>query len=721
MNFTDLPAGNAPQPVQLPHFPTRFQAVLWRNWGLVPPEKLAQLLQCTVDNILKSAEELGLPVPPEVNPKWVTHGYLTLIRNNWHLLPYSQILQLLDWTPEKMAYTLKEEDFFWHKLGQLKPECKEVFYRELSEEEKAATARIREIMAKYFGSKELLYQDQPFAFADRFAPQESTGEDRFEFNYIHSYAASCGDVLGNADLLDPVPENLLAQYASMGIRGVWFHALLYLLVPIQGAEEYSIGAEKRMEQLKKLVERGQKYGIRIYLYLNEPRSMPLSFYDKMPHWGGLDQPEQLTKTNCTTRTGEPLAYLEHAMYEVFRQVPGLGGAFCITMSENTTNCHCRLQSRQCPSCSKVPPEKIIADVVTAMEKGMHRADPAARMIAYDWAWKEKEEDTDTVDFRTRVMDLLPESVYVCSVSEWGLHTNIAGVEQDLVDYSISQIGPSPASSAVWEHARKTGRKIVAKMQLNNSWELSAVPYMPVPYLVEEHLNRLKNAGVSGIMASWTLGGFPDGNLKLLAATPEELAQAQYHPELAEKVCCAWKQFSEAFRNFPFHVNVLYVAPMNYGPMNLLHREPTGYRATMVGFPYDDLESWRSLYPQEIFLDQMEKITAGWREGLQTLADAAGMVQPEEAAAFSDLQTIAEAAYCHFQTTVQQIRFVMARQAGDRQSMQELIRQERDIARRLYDIVRRDSRIGFEASNHYYYTLNDLREKVLSCELMLEKE
>jgi hypothetical protein len=721
MNITDLPAGSAPAPIPLPHFPTRFQAVLWRNWGLVTPEKLAEMLHCTVSDILNSAEKLGLPTPPEVHPKWVTHGYLTLIRNNWHLLPYSQILQMLDWTPEKMAYTLKEEDFFWHKLGQLKPECKEVFYRELSPEEEAATTRIREIMSRYFRPEELLYQDQPFAFADRFAPQESTGEDRFEFNYIHSYSASCGDVLGNADLLDPVPENLLAQYASMGIRGVWFHALLYLLIPIPGAEEYSIGAEKRMEQLKKLVERGQKYGIRIYLYLNEPRSMPLSFYDKMPHWGGLDQPEQLTKTNCTTRTGEPLAYLEHAMYEVFRQVPGLGGAFCITMSENTTNCHCRLQSRQCPSCSKVPPEKIIADVVTAMEKGMHRAAPSARMIAYDWAWKEKAEDVNTVPFRTKVMDLLPESVYVCSVSEWGLHTNIAGVEQDLVDYSISQIGPSPASSAVWAHARKTGRKIVAKMQLNNSWELSAVPYMPVPYLVEEHLNRLKNAGVSGIMASWTLGGFPDGNLKLLAATPEELAQAQYHTELAEKVCCAWKQFSEAFRNFPFHVNVLYVAPMNYGPMNLLHREPTGYRATMVGFPYDDLESWRSLYPQEIFLGQMEKITAGWRAGLQTLTDAAGMVQPEEAAAFNDLQTIAEAAYCHLQTTVQQIRFVMARQNGDGREMQEMIRQERDIALKLYNIVRRDSRIGFEASNHYYYTLNDLREKVLSCELMLEKE
>lgn len=27
---------------------------------------------------------------------------------------------------------------------------------------------------------------------------------------------------------------------------------------------------------------------------------------------------------------------------------------------------------------------------------------------------------------------------------------------------------------------------------------------------------------------------------------------------------------------------------------------------------------------------------------------------------------------------------------------------------------RDSRIGFEASNHYYYTANDLKEKILIC-------
>ena len=38
---------------------------------------------------------MGLIPDPKVNPQWLTHGYQTLIRNNWQLLPYSQILELL--------------------------------------------------------------------------------------------------------------------------------------------------------------------------------------------------------------------------------------------------------------------------------------------------------------------------------------------------------------------------------------------------------------------------------------------------------------------------------------------------------------------------------------------------------------------------------------------------------------------------------------------------
>ena len=722
MMVEDLPVGNLKAPVEYPHFASRWQAFLWRNWELVPPGRLAAILQCTEAEIFQAAEEMGLTAHPQVNPKWLSHGYLTLIRNNWQLLPYSQILQLLDWIPEKMAYTLKEEDFFWTKLGKIKPDCLPLKYEELTPAQHEATKHLRTVLRKYFPEEQMEYLESPFAFADQFAPLPLTpGGDRFDFNYIHSYAASCGDVLGNAETLDPVPENLLSQYASMGIKGVWMHALLYLLNPIPGAEEYSAGHEKRMANLKRIVNSCAKYGIKVYLYLNEPRCMPLDFYEKKPLWGGIEVPAVHTRTICTTRSPEPLQWLEDTMKKLFSEASGLGGVFCITMSENPTNCHFQAKHENCPSCKNVLPEKIIADVITAMEKGMHAADPGAKMIAFDWAWRRDVSDPDNTEFKCQVLDLLPRSVYVCSVSEWGMNTNIGGIKQYLVDYSISQVGPSPETLGTWEHARKIGTPIVAKVQINNSWELSAVPYIPVPYLIEEHLNHLKKAGVSGLMLSWTLGGFPGGNLDLLKTSPEEIAASKYHPELAQKVCRAWKQFSEAFRQFPFNVSVLYTAPMNYGPMNLLHLEKTGYRASMIGFPYDDIDTWRGPYPEDVLENQFRLVTEGWKLGLKTLAEAASGVQENERADFAELQTIAEATYCHLRSTYLQVRFVIARNHGfDRAVMADCIREEITLAQKLHEIVRRDSRIGFEASNHYYYSLNDLREKVISCEHILSE-
>ena len=48
-------------------------------------------------------------------------------------------------------------------------------------------------------------------------------------------------------------------------------------------------------------------------------------------------------------------------------------------------------------------------------------------------------------------------------------------------------------------------------------------------------------------------------------------------------------------------------------------------------------------------------------------------------------------------------------------MLPLIEEEIELARTLHEIARQDSRIGFEAANHYSYTPNDLKEKVIQCE------
>ena len=90
---------------------------------------------------------------------------------------------------------------------------------------------------------------------------------------------------------------------------------------------------------------------------------------------------------------------------------------------------------------------------------------------------------------------------------------------------------------------------------------------------------------------------------------------------------------------------------------------------------------------------------------------------------------ARAAYLHFQSVANQVRFVQARDAladtahrlseDDRRRRREQIRQiaadERALARELFTLTRLDSRIGFEASNQYVYLPLDLVEKTINCD------
>ena len=177
---------------------------------------------------------------------------------------------------------------------------------------------------------------------------------------------------------------------------------------------------------------------------------------------------------------------------------------------------------------------------------------------------------------------------------------------------------------------------------------------------------------------------------------------------------ALAQFSRAFREFPFHLDVIYTAPVNAGPRNPLWPEPTGYKATMTGFPYDDLKTWRGIYPEDVFAEQFEKVAAGWEKGLAMLE--AIKPKPEEAAELAELRRVAAAAACHFRSTADQIAFVRGRDGGAAKSeLAALLLRERETARKLHALAAADSRIGFEASNHYFYTLNELREKAVACE------
>jgi len=211
-----------------------------------------------------------------------------------------------------------------------------------------------------------------------------------------------------------------------------------------------------------------------------------------------------------------------------------------------------------------------------------------------------------------------------------------------------------------------------------------------------------------------------------------IATARYGADAAPHARQAWTAFSRAFEQFPYNGSVLYNAPQQMGPANLLYEKKTGYHATMVGIPYDHLDDWRGAYPAQVFVDQFAKLSQGWEAGLQAMqrvvdrADAQHQVVAE-----SDLG-VARAARLHFASVADQARFVMAREAlaaGDaqgnartqqREQLRRILASEIDAAVKLYEIVKADSRIGYEASNHYFYVPLDLVEKVVNCEYLREQ-
>lgn len=707
----------------LEHFPARFQAVLWRNWGLVPEEKLCSVLGCDTKPLRDEARRLQLPLDCPVNPQWLTHGYITLIRRNWHLLNYGQLLQLLDWDERRLAFVLKEEDFLGEKLGSAKPECPIVHWRPLSAGEIEATEKIRDLMLRYFprGAESLVRDVPAFRFFD--LPQEKglplRGEATNQLRMIHSYVASCGDILDNIEGCDPFPRQLLERYANAGVNGIWFHAVLYLLHPLAGEEKYSSGHERRLRNLQILVDRAAKYGIRLYLYINEPRAFPADFYERHPDWAGVPL-RHGGHSNCITRTRAPLQFMEEALHHIFTSVHGLGGVYALTMSENPTHCNFYWDKASCPFCRDVDATDLIADVANAIERGVHSASPSAAVIAADWCWMPTNIGSSAqqdLEFRRKVIGKLHPNICICSVSEHRKEICIAGIKNHLQDYSVSQPGPGPMAPTVWETAREHGLPTMAKIQLNCSWELSALPYLPVPYLVRQHIDNLGGFSFSGLMLSWTLGGWPGGNIAMLYGTPEELARRQFGEQLAPDVCRIWKCASEAFSNYPFEVMTSYVSPIHFGPAALMFdTHPAGYEhATMLGFPYDDLDMWRGPYPRDVYARQFQLVADQWK-----LAWKMAEALPQENPPAAELTRLLGCAWCHLQSMAHHAAMIIARDAGDDAEMARIAENEIQCAVILHELIRHDPRIGFEASNHYFYTLADLREKILNCHTIMEK-
>ena len=740
-----LPVGNARPAIEFKHFPDRLHAFVWRNWEMASLERMAQVLDTTPEKVRETGESMGLP--PHIQPpaEYQQRGYISIIRRNWHLLPYEQLLQLLGWDAQKLAFTLKEDDFLWIKLGSVKPSCPALRYVEPNEAVMKRCAEIKAIVTSHFAD-ELATPARPrFDFfhdaaAVSITPAVQVAGSQKKIRFLYSYCGLFGDPLLTPEL-GPYPDDLLRRLSALGVNGVWLHVVLHQLAPSSIFPELGADHERRITNLRRLVDRAAKYGIDVYLYMNEPRAQAAPFFKGREDIKGVQEGDAFAL--CTSAP-QVRQWLTESLAHVFKQAPGLGGVFTITASENLTNCYSHSRTAAgCPRCSKRSGPEVIVEVNKAIAAGVWAGNPQAKVIVWDWGWPD---GTDAgwgkPDWAEPIIKALPDNVYLMCVSEWSKPIVRGGVASTVGEYSLSAVGPGPRATRHWALARQRGLKTIAKVQVNCSWELSAVPYLPVMNLVAQHCSNLAQADIDGLMLSWSVGGYPSPNLQLASEFQSEpaptvdqaltkVAQARYGQEAAADVLVAWSKFSAAFTEYPFHGGFVYQGPIQCGPANLLYPRPTGYGATMVGFPYDDLNGWRATYPPEVLAGQFEKIAAGWSEGLAAFQQAAGKAgTPSQQANLRDDLGIAEAAGLHFRSVANQIRFIMARNAllsgslkdAEREAQVSIVRKiaadEIQIARRLFALTRRDPRIGYEASNHYYYLPLDLAEKVINCEYVL---
>lgn len=739
LGVVELPVGAAPAPVPFDHFPDRLHAYVWMNWTLVPMDRLAEAIGARPVEVVEIGRRMGLPVPPPViSAEKQRRSYITVIRRNWHLLPYEQLLKLLDWTPDQLAYTLREDDFLFIKLGSLKPDCAPLRYTAPTNETIARAENIGRIVNEYFPNGLMPPGEPLFAFVQDLSRQPidarstSDGTSHFSPRYCSSYFMMYGDPFLETDA-ESYPDGYLARLKASGVDGVWLHSVLYKMTPFPWDEKLSERYEERLANLKALVARAKAQGIGIYLYMNEPRAMPLSFHEAHPGLRGVTVGDHATL--CTS-VPEVQDYLRSGVARICRAVPDLAGFFTITASENLTSCWSHHRGKECPRCADRGPHEVIAEVNRLIQEGIAEAGTKTRLIAWDWGWPD--------DAAPGIIERLPQEAALMSVSEWSIPIQRGGIDTIVGEYSISTVGPGPRATRHWELARERDLKTLAKVQAGNTWEISAVPYIPALENVAEHAARLRKAGVDGLMLGWTLGGYPSPNLEVFA----EMGYGEEAPDIgkvlrivaerrfgaaAPEVVKAWRAFSAAFREYPYHIGTVYSGPQQMGPANPIWAQPTGYTATMVGFPYDDLDRWRSVYPAEIFTAQFEKMAAGFETALSELRKNTEEIEigrGQRALLEAELH-VAEACAIHFRSVANQCSFVLARRVlesppGNKAAMAALdaaeraLRSDLDLAVRLFHIQNQDSRIGFEATNHYFYIPLDLAAKVINCRDLLDR-
>jgi len=454
------------------------------------------------------------------------------------------------------------------------------------------------------------------------------------------------------------PEWYLKEIKDEGFTAVWLHCLLREIVPSKPFPEF--GNEEKIKALNEFIEYTSRFGIKVYLYLCEPRGFREEdkFWEKHPdvkgqphtHYGTEFAGKYYALCSSTQKVKD---YLYESSYNLFKKVPGLGGVFLITASEFHTHCYSHFpkwikeiknfpemidwtkEGFYCKRCEKRQPYEVVSEIITLINKGVKEVSKNADVIAWAWSWNIIEPQP-----QKKLINSLPKDVILMSDFERGGYKFIKGKRYPVDEYSFSYTGPSPRFKKRIEIAKKRGMKVMAKLQMGTTHELVTVPYIPVIHTFAEKLDVMRKMKINGFLACWIFGGNISpmskitGKFSVSGKSKEEIIKEVAISEFGEKtykfMMKAWKKFSEAFSYYPFSIPFIYDGPINFATVY-----PLSLKAKKVG----PIPSWRPLprdekgqlrvgdnletflkIPYSTFIYQVKKLLKKWKEGINILEE-----------------------------------------------------------------------------------------------------
>jgi hypothetical protein len=113
----------ATEPIRpdLDYFPSRLHAFVFRNWDIVPAERIAAVLGTDVRTVGKMARAIGLQKPETITAEMQRRNVEMVIRRNWPLVPREQIDVLLGYSAKELEEFLGKEIFLRALLASPPP------------------------------------------------------------------------------------------------------------------------------------------------------------------------------------------------------------------------------------------------------------------------------------------------------------------------------------------------------------------------------------------------------------------------------------------------------------------------------------------------------------------------------------------------------------------------------------------------------------------------